>query len=171
MIELLVRNILRFIILIIFQVLILNNVQLGGYINPYLYVFFILMLPIETPGWLLLLLSFLMGISIDLFENTAGMHASACVFMAFCRPYLLRMISPREGFDRGSKLTIQKFGINWFLTYAGIMILLHHFVLFYLEIFRFSSFFSTLLRVILSSGFTLTLVVITQYLFNPVKKN
>ena len=171
MIELLVRNLLRFIILIIFQVLILNNIQLGGYINPYLYVFFILMLPLETPGWLLLLLSFLMGLSIDLFENTAGMHASACVYMAFCRPFLLRMISPREGFDRGSKLTIQKFGINWFLTYAGIMIVIHHFILFYLEVFRFSSFFSTLLRVILSSGFTLLLVIITQYLFNPGKKN
>ncbi len=171
MIELLVKNTLRFVILIIFQVLVLNNVELGGFINPYLYVFFILMLPLETPGWLLLLLSFLMGISIDLFENTAGMHASACVFMAFCRPYLLRLISPREGFDRGSKITIQKFGINWFLTYAGIMIFLHHFALFYLEVFRFSSFFSTLLRVILSSVFTLLLVVITQYLFNPVKKN
>jgi rod shape-determining protein MreD len=171
MIELLAKNVLRFIFLIIFQVLILNNVQLGGFINPYLYVLFILMLPVETPGWLLLLLSLLMGLSIDLFENTAGMHASASVFMAFCRPYLLQMISPREGFDRGSKLTIQKFGINWFLTYAGILIFLHHFVLFYLEIFRFSAFFSTLLRVILSSVFTLGLVVITQFLFNPAKKS
>ncbi|MCG3167443.1 MAG: hypothetical protein POELPBGB_03235 [Bacteroidia bacterium] len=171
MIELLIRNAGRYIFLIVFQVLILNNVQLGGFINPYLYVLFILMLPIEIPGWLLLLLSFLMGLSIDLFENTAGMHASASVFMAFCRPYLLNMISPREGFDRNSQPTIQKFGINWFLTYAGILILLHHFALFYLEIFRFSAFFSTLLRVILSSTFTLGLVVIAQYLFNRVKKN
>ncbi len=171
MIELLARNVLRFIFLIIFQVLILNNVQLGGFINPYLYVFFILMLPIDIPGWLLLLLAFVMGLSIDLFENTAGMHTSASVFMAFCRPYLLSMISPREGFDRGSVATIQKFGIGWMLTYAGILILLHHFALFYLEIFRFSSFFSTLLRVILSSAFTLGLVIVSQYLFSTVKKN
>ncbi len=171
MIELLGKNILRFIFLVFFQVLILNNVQLGGFINPYLYVFFILMLPFETPGWLLLLLSFLMGLSIDLFENTAGMHASACVFMAFCRPYLLKMISPREGFERSSTITVQKFGINWILTYSGILIFLHHSVLFYLEVFRFSSFFSTLLRVILSSAFTLGLVLITQYLFTRHKKN
>ncbi len=171
MIELLGKNILRFIVLIIFQVLILNNVQLGGFINPYLYVFFILMLPLETPGWLLLFLSFLMGLSIDMFSNTAGMHAAACTFMAFCRPYLLRMLAPREGFERASNPTIQKFGISWFLTYAGILILIHHFTLFYLEIFRLSSFFSTLLRVILSGGFTLALVVATQFLFNPVKKN
>lgn len=162
---------MRFIFLIIFQVLILNNVQAGGFINPYLYVLFILMLPIETPGWLMLLLSFSMGLSIDLFENTAGMHASASVFMGFCRLYLLRMISPREGFDRGSKLTIQKFGVAWFLTYAGILVFLHHMALFYLEIFRWSSFFSTFLRVILSSVFTLALIVITQFLFNRVKKN
>lgn len=171
MIELLVRNLLRFIILIIFQVLILNNVQLGGFINPYLYVLFILMLPFETPGWMLLLLSFAMGLCIDMFSNTAGMHTAACTFMAFSRPYLLKMISPREGFEHGSKPTIQKFGISWVLTYAGILILLHHTVLFYIEIFRFSSFFSTLLRVILSSTFTLSLVIISQFLFNPVKKN
>jgi hypothetical protein len=171
MIELLTRNALRFIFLIIFQVLILNNVQMGGFVNPYLYVLFILMLPVETPGWLLLLLSFAIGLSIDLFENTAGMHTSASVFMAFCRPYLLNMIAPREGFDHGSKLTIQKFGLAWFLTYAGILILLHHLALFYLEMFRLSSFFSTLLRVMLSSVFTLGLIVITQFLFNPAKKS
>lgn len=171
MIEELVRHILRFIFLIIFQVLILNNVQLGGFINPYLYVFFILMLPLDIAGWLLLLLSFAMGLSIDMFSNTAGMHAAACTFMAFCRPYLLHMISPREDFERGSKPTIQKFGIGWVLTYSGILILLHHTTLFYLEIFRFSSFFSTLLRVILSSTFTLSLVIVTQFLFTPGKKN
>ncbi|MGE0636749.1 MAG: rod shape-determining protein MreD [Bacteroidia bacterium] len=171
MIELLTRNALRFVFLIFFQVLILNNVQLGGFINPYLYVLFILMLPVETPGWMLLLLAFAIGLGVDLFENTAGMHASASVFMAFCRPYLLNMIAPREGFDRGTKLTIQKFGVPWFLTYAGILIVLHHLALFYLEIFRLSAFFSTLLRVLLSSVFTLGLVVITQFLFNQVKKS
>jgi len=106
-----------------------------------------------------------------MFSNTVGMHIAACTIMAFCRPYLLKMISPREGFERGSKISIRKFGINWFITYAGILILLHHTVLFYLEIFRFSAFFSTLLRVILSSAFTLCLVIVTEYLFNPVKKN
>lgn len=171
MIEQLIKNILRFIFLLLFQVFILNNVQLGGYINPYLYVFFILMLPLETPGWLLLLLCFTIGLSVDLFENTVGMHTSASLFMGFCRPYLLRMISPREGFERGSKLTIQKFGIKWFLTYSGILILLHHSLLFFLEVFRLSSFFSTLFRVVLSSAFTLALVVITQYIFNPAKKH
>jgi len=171
MIELILKNILRFFLLIIFQVLILNNVQLGAFFNPYLYVFFILMLPLETPGWLLLVLSFIMGLCIDMFSNTVGMHIAACTIMAFCRPYLLKMISPREGFERGSKISIRKFGINWFITYAGILILLHHTVLFYLEIFRFSAFFSTLLRVILSSAFTLCLVIVTEYLFNPVKKN
>lgn len=171
MIELLGRNSLRFLFLIIFQVLVLNNVQLGGYINPYLYVLFILMLPFETPGWLLLVLSFFMGLCIDMFSNTAGMHTAASTFMAFCRPYLLAMIAPREGFERGSRPTIKKFGISWVLTYAGILILLHHFVLFYLEMFRLSSFFSTLLRVLLSSVFTLGLVILSQFLFSRENKS
>jgi len=77
------RNILRMFILILFQVFVLNNIQVSGYINPYMYVLFILLLPFETPRWLLLISGFAIGISIDLFANTPGMHASATVFMAF----------------------------------------------------------------------------------------
>src|SRR5581483_10393034 len=105
-------NILRFIFLILFQVLVLNNIQLGGYINPYGYVLFILLLPVETPKWLLLLLSFSIGISLDMFSNTMGLHAAACVFMAYCRPRVLRIISPREGYGFESRLTVESVNLR-----------------------------------------------------------
>lgn len=164
-----VKNILRFIFLVLFQVLILNNIQLSGYLNPFLYVLFILMLPFQTADWLVLVLAFVLGISIDMFANTGGLHAASCVLMAFFRKPILRLISPRDGYDVVEKPTIQQFGFGWFFSYAGILVLVHHLFLFYMETFSFSEFFSTLFRVILSSIFTLTLIFISQFFFSNSK--
>ncbi|HET7819505.1 MAG TPA: rod shape-determining protein MreD, partial [Bacteroidia bacterium] len=140
------KNIIRFFFLILLQVLILNNIQLSGYLNPFLYILFILMLPFQTPDWLVLFLSFFLGITMDMFSNTGGMHAAATVFMAFLRQPILRFIAPREGYDSNQQPTIHQFGIGWFFTYAGFLVLIHHLILFYLEAFRFSNFFSTFFR-------------------------
>jgi rod shape-determining protein MreD len=164
------RNILRFVLLILVQVLLINNIELGRFINPYIYVLFIIVLPFETPKWLLLVSAFLLGITVDMFQDTAGMHAMACVFMAYVRPGVLKLFSPREGYEFGTQPTVQYLGVPWFLSYSGILILLHHLVLFYTEMFRFSEFFSTFLRVLVSSLFTLLLVVVTQYMFNRKKE-
>ncbi|MES2141064.1 MAG: rod shape-determining protein MreD [Bacteroidota bacterium] len=164
-----IRNIVRFAILVGIQVLVIKNIELGRFINPFIYVLFIIGLPFETPKWLLLVSAFAMGITIDLFYDTAGMHAAACVFIAYLRPGLLKLFSPRDGYEFGTQPTIQYLGIPWFLSYSGILIILHHLVLFYIEVFRFSEFFSTFFRVIVSSVFTILLVVISQYLFNRKK--
>lgn len=170
MINEIIRNIIRFIVLVLAQVLIIKNIELGRFINPFIYVLFIIVLPFETPKWLLLILSFFLGLSIDMFYDTAGMHAAACVFMAYIRPGILKLFSPRDGYESGTQPTIQYLGVPWFLSYAGILIVLHHLVLFYLEMFRFSEFFSTFFRVIVSTIFTLLLVVVSQYLFNRKKE-
>ncbi len=170
MISTILKNILRFIALVLVQVLIIKNIELGRFINPFLYILFIIALPFETPKWLLLLSGFLLGITIDMFYDTMGMHAAAGVFIAYIRPAILNLFSPREGYEFGTQPTIQYLGVPWFLSYSGILIILHHFVLFYLEVFRFSEFFYTLLRVGLSSLATLLLVVITQYLFQNKKE-
>jgi len=164
-----IRNIIRFAILVGVQVLIIKNIELGQFINPFIYILFIIVLPFETPKWLLLLSAFAMGITIDMFYDTAGMHAAACVFIGYLRPGLLKLFSPRDGYEFGTQPTIQYLGIPWFLSYSAILIVLHHLVLFYIEVFRFSEFFSTLLRVIISSMFTILLVVISQYLFHNKK--
>jgi cell shape-determining protein MreD len=150
-------------------VLVIKNIELGRFINPFIYVLFIIVLPFETPKWLLLLSAFVLGITIDMFYNTAGMHAAAAVFMAYMRPGVLKLFSPRDGYEFGTQPTIQYLGVPWFLSYSGILILFHHLVLFYIEAFRFSEFFSTFFRVIISSIFTLLLVVVSQYLFQRKK--
>lgn len=159
------KNIIRFIMLVIIQVFVLNNIRINGYINPYLYILFILLLPFETRGWLLLLSSFFLGLVIDLFAHTPGMNTAAAVFMAFCRPGIIRFLSGSKGIEPGLKPGIKDMGFKWFFVYAFILILLHHFVLFYIEIFRFSEFSQTLYRTLLSAVATMVLVVIIEYLF------
>lgn len=165
MIEKNIRIILRFVLLVMVQVLVLNRIRLGGYLNPYVYVLFLLLLPFEMPGWALLATAFFLGLSIDMFTDTPGMHAAACLFLAFCRPFVLRLTAPREGYENNTLPTLFNQGLRWFITYAGILVFLHHLLLFYVEVFRLSEFFSTLLRVILSTLLTLSIIVLTQYLF------
>ena len=156
---------LMFIVLILFQGLILNNMEFGGYVVPFLYVFFILALPFETPNWMVLLFGFVLGIFADSFTSTLGMHTSATVVMAFCRFYLLKLVAPRGGYEFNSKPNVQLMGLTWYLLYASILIFIHHIFLFYVESFKFSQFFYTFGRAIASTFFTLILVLIVQ-LFN-----
>ena len=164
-------NIIRFFVLIFLQVLILNNINFGGHINPYLYIYFILLLPFEVPGWLLLISSFILGFSIDIFSGTLGMHTASSVLMAFVRPVIIKSIGSSKEFESGMQPSIHDLGFRWFFTYSLILIFIHHLALFYIEVFRFSGFFSTFQRVIYSTIFTVILVIITQYLFyKPSKK-
>jgi rod shape-determining protein MreD len=152
-----------FILLILLQVLLFNNIQFSGYVNPFVYVLFILILPVEIPSWILLLLSFSMGLIIDFFSGSPGMHTSATVLAGFVRPYILRVVSPRDGYEPNSDPSIANYGFRWFLIYTILVVSIHHFVLFYLEVFRFSEFFRTLLRVILSSMFTIVFIVLIEF--------
>jgi len=165
MIKLLPRYIVSFILLVFVQVFVLNNIQFSGYINPYIYVLYILLLPFETPKWFLLIIAFVLGLTVDLFSSTVGMHSSATVLMAFFRPYVLKVISPRDGYESETLPRLRYYGINWFLKYSVILIFIHHFFLFYIEVFRFTHFFATFARVILSSIFTIILVLISQYFY------
>src|SRR5688500_14524586 len=129
------------------------------------YVMWILMLPFETNKLVVLFASFFMGVCIDIFYDSSGLHACACTLMGFARYYVLKYVSPRDGYEAGVSATVDEMGLAWFVRYAGVLIVMHHFVLFYLEIFRFSAFFSTLLRVILSSGGTFLFLYFIQFLF------
>jgi len=160
-----VRNIVRFFFLIGFQVLILNHLNLAGYTNPNLYIYFILLLPFKTPRWLLLVLAFLLGISVDIFTNTPGLNSSATLLTAFLRPYVIRLITHVPEEEMGAQPSLKIFGFRWFFNYSSLLVMIHHFTLFYLEIFRFSEFFQTFLRVIASSFFTIIMIFLSEYLF------
>jgi len=147
------------------QVLIIQNINLTSYVILLPYVMVILMLPFETNKMIVLFVSFLLGVSIDYFYDSSGLHAFTCTLMGFSRYYVLKYVSPRDGYDVGVNPTVEDMGLAWFLSYAGILVFIHHLFLFYLEVFRFSEFFVTLLRVVLSSIGTFGLIYLIQFLF------
>jgi rod shape-determining protein MreD len=156
-------NVFRFVLLIFLQFFVLNNIQFSGYINPYLYVMFVLLLPFETPGWLLLTSAFAMGLAMDAASATIGYHTMATVFMAYFRFHLLRFIAPHDGYE-GMSPAIQSLGMSWFFKYTVILVLAHHFALFWIESFSFNDFLPATLRALASSVFTVALVFICQFL-------
>lgn len=163
MINSVLRYSLVFVLLVLLQVLLFNNIQFSGYVNPYVYLMFILLLPVEIPAWLLLILSFFTGMIIDFYTGSPGMHSSATVLAGFVRPFILRSNSPHDGYEPGAQPSMATYGFRWFLVYTVFMVLVHHTALFYLEVFRLADFFRTLLRVIMSSAFSATFILVLEY--------
>jgi len=159
----LARNIFRFVVVILFQVLLMDNVMINGYMIPYIYLLFILLMPFETPRWIQLLAGFVLGLTMDLFTGTLGMHTAASVLVAFVRPYLLDLLAPRDGYETETFPRIHYYGFLWFLKYTLLIVLVHHLALFYLEVFQLKHFLSTLLRVVMSSILSTSTIVLSQY--------
>lgn len=156
--KLIVQNIFKFILLVLVQVLVLNNIKFLGFINPYLYVLFIITLPISVPRGFLLLIAFLLGLSIDIFSNTVGVHAFATVFVAFMRDPLFSLFAPRDNHEYSAP-SMFSFGANQFTKYAILMVFIHHTILFVLEAFSFENLGMLFLRILLNSIFTLVLLL------------
>lgn len=165
-----IKNIFKFLLLILVQVLIIQNINLSSYIILLPYVLIIILLPFEFSRLSVLFISFFVGVCIDYFYDSSGLHASACTIMGFSRYYILKFISPRDGYDLGVKPTVNDMGLAWFLSYAGLLILVHHVFFFYLEVFRFNEFFRTFFRVFLSSIGTFVLIYLIQFLFYTNRK-
>ena len=165
MIGTVLAHIIRFIVLILLQVLVLDHLDvLNGFMVPYLYVLFLLLLPIDLPAWAQLALGAITGLAMDFFTSTPGMHMSACVVMMYARLNVLRLLSPREGYEFGTRPTVLRMGFAWYITYAGFLIVLHHLWLFLIELHRFDAFFGTFLRALLSAVFTFGLCLLAQFL-------
>ncbi len=143
----------------------MQHIYLGSYIVPYPYVLFLLLLPFEVPKIASLFIALLLGVVIDLFCNSSGLHTSSALVAIFSRYYILKYVSPRDGYDAAVQPNVYDMGLQWFITYAGSIIFIHHTYFFYLEAFRFTEFFSVLLRVILSSVSTFLVCYLLQFLF------
>lgn len=163
MIRILSKYVVMFISLVLVQVLIFNQVQFSGFFNPYVYVLFIILLPLSTPRYAVLILAFLLGLTIDIFSNSLGIHSAATVFAAYIRPLIIRIISNRED-DKSDFPGLNQNKLTWFINYVLLMVLLHHTLLFYLEVYTFANFLNTLYRVILSSIFSIIMIVLSQFL-------
>ncbi|WP_428328886.1 rod shape-determining protein MreD [Mucilaginibacter sp.] len=158
-------NLIRFIVLVFIQVFLLKNINVYDLSTPYLYILFLLLLPFEVPNLLLFVLAFILGITIDAFYDTPGLHAASCVLLAFVRIVFINITVQKDGFDNEPEPTLSIMGFRWFFTYAVVLTLVHHFFLLNLEAFSLSQLEFTIGRILLSSLFTVILMLISGLLF------
>ena len=170
---LILRNLLRAVFLMAIQVLVLRQINLGGtgfnYISIFIYPIFLMFLPMSTPVWLMMLIGFFYGYSIDIFSDTSGKHAAACIFAAFVRSGLLRILEPAGGYKEGVSPTRRAMGFIWFMQYAAIFMFLHIFYFFCVEEFTPLYIIKILKYTIPSFAISLIFVVIYSFLFDPVE--
>jgi hypothetical protein len=129
----------------------------------FLYVAFILLMPIETSNLFLMIAGFAIGFTVDVFYNSLGLHACTMVFVAYLRNYWLSTITPQGGYDLGSMPNLPSQGLQWFLVYTMPLVFIHHLTLFLVESAG-TLFWYSMLKAISSLFFTMTIIVILQYL-------
>ncbi len=169
------RNFVRYLILVAIQVLLLNKLSLRWWASPgvipafvpFIYPLFILLMPLSTPIGFMLIASFLMGLSIDAFMDTGGMHAAACVLMAYLRMNILTTLLPRKVSDYGM-ITPSPKNMGWgiFLTYAALLLLFHHLFYFIIEIWTFRSIGFMLMKVLVTLITSMIFVILYSLLFS-----
>jgi len=152
------------------QVFVLNNMNLGGYMNPYIYVLFILLLPANINRSLLLFVAFFTGLTVDYFANTFGLHAAASVFLAYLRPGTIRLFFRNYEFGTDDEPSPALIGLGGFFRYTLVLVFMHQLLLFYLEVLSFNHFFTTLYRVVLSTILSTFIILIAVMLFGKRKK-
>lgn len=163
-----ILNTVRFIVLVFFQVTVFNNMQFFGYITPYPYILFILLYPINTNRHLFLIFSFLLGLILDVFNNSGGVHTTACITLAFFREQLLKM-SFGYSYEYHMMRITDKFSSE-LVTYVITSVIIHHSILISLEVFNFDFILEILLRIITSALFTILLIFLIIGLIKAPKK-
>lgn len=160
--------ILLFVVLLLVQVLILNNIDLWGYATPFLYIWLILKLPMEIPRGMVITIGFFFGLLIDMFCNTPGMHALATTFVAFVRYPVLYLFIPREEMKTASP-GVRTMGMGAFMRYIALCVLLYCGVLYLIEAFTLFSFPVLILKIFSSTLLTVVLMFGVESL-KPVSK-
>ena len=157
-------NSIRFLVLVLLQAVVMNHINFLGYINPYIYILFILVFPFTGNKSLLIFVSFLLGLGVDIFGDSGGIHAAACVFIAYVRPVVLKF-SFGLSYEHNT-IKINKAPLNQRILYIAVMVLLHHLILFSLEIFSVSHILLVLKSTLFSGIFSIILIVCALILFS-----
>ncbi|SNR78863.1 rod shape-determining protein MreD [Lutibacter flavus] len=166
--SLILNNSLRFIGLVLLQVLIFNHINLFGYLNPMVYIAWILLFPIRKNKSLFLILSFLLGLSIDFFSDSGGINAAATLAIAFIRLPILKMVLRKTDFDF-LLFNLRAVSFSKAFIFIVILTIIHHFIVFSLEYFSLNSFYPIISNTILTSVFTIIIIILGIILFSKKK--
>jgi len=154
-----------FLIYLVLQVFFFDNMVLFRTAFCFVYVGFILMMPLQISPIVLIPTAFLSGLMVDMFYSTPGINASASVLIAFIRPYWLSLITPRGGYEEVDIPRLKTLGFSWFITYSMPLIFLHHFTLFTVEAGNLFNFWFVINKTLFSTVYTTSILVIGQYMF------
>jgi rod shape-determining protein MreD len=167
--KLIISNTVRFIGLVLLQVLVLNHIGFLHHLNPLVYIVWVFLFPIRKNQSLLLIFSFLLGLTIDFFSDSGGINAAATLFIAFIRLPILKIILKRSDFDF-VLFNLRSIAFGKTFIFISILTVIHHFILFTLEYFSFNEFSSIIYNTILTSVFTIILSILGILLFTKKKK-
>ena len=155
---------LLFLFIVLLQVLVLNNVLFLGYVNPYLYIIFLFLFPLKKDRFRFLFIAFLLGLSIDVFSDSGGIHAFSTLTIAYFRLFFIKVFFSKYEVDYPFfNLSLEPFGKKF--NYVATLTLIHHFILFSFANFSFNNFSQVLLNTLYSSVFTLVLYFPIVYIF------
>lgn len=163
----LLRNIIRFVLLLFLQVYVLDNIPpLHRFIIPVIYFVFILWLPFSVSRFWLLIIGFVTGLTLDYFSYTPGLHAAACVLVAYIRPFLVNLLTPKETTEFNYREPSAK-AMGWapYSVYVFVLTILHHGYLVFLEWLQFGSFFDFIIKVIATTAISMLLILTAEILF------
>lgn len=155
------RRLSVFIALLLVQVLVLNHVFLFGWATILLYVYFVVMFPRNYPRWAILLWSFAMGLSVDMFANTPGMAAASLTIVGFIQPYLLELFIPREA-PENLRTAAATLGLSKFTIFASMLVFVHCLLFFSIETFTSFHWQHWLLSIGGSTFLTLALLIAVE---------
>ncbi|NNL17070.1 MAG: rod shape-determining protein MreD [Flavobacteriaceae bacterium] len=156
-------NIARFIALVLVQVLVFNHINFLGYINPYIYILFIILYPVKNNRTLFIFLAFLLGLCVDIFSDSGGVHAAASVSVAFLRPGFLKSVF--GALYEHQTIKFSNIDIVPKVSYIAFLTVVHHFILFSLEIFNFSKIILVAQKTLFSSIFTIIICILVTIIF------
>lgn len=157
-------NSIRFVIVVLVQVLICNHINFLGYIDPLVYIYFILLFPFNANRSFFLVVAFILGLTIDMFSDTGGANAAACLIIAYIRPFILRFAFGISYEHQSIKLENTAFGQR--MVYIVILTFIHHFFFFLLEIFNISNILIILRNTLFFSIFTILIITLSITLFS-----
>lgn len=163
----LVRNTVRFVLFILVQYYVLFQIRpLHQFVVPYVYFLYVLWLPFSMGRMTLMFVSFVFGLTLDYFTQTPGLHAAACVLIAYVRGFVVNILIPQEGAEQNYK-SPSPVSMGWapYAIYVLVLTLVHHIYLVFLEWLQFGSFLFFLGKVLATTGISLMLILITELLF------
>ncbi len=166
----LVKHGLRFIFFVLVQVLILNQMEIGLGTQLMIYPLFIALLPVDLGILATLIIAFILGLSIDAFSDTYGLHASSALVVAYLRPMVYKIFSPRDGYEQIEETNIHQMGFSWFLKSFGLLLFVHHLWFFMLEMFKINETLFVLQKTVLSAPMSFAVCILLQFLFLRTKR-